>query len=252
MVDVSLRDSGNRLRALLRSLVRALLGTRWGPPAMIAAATIAVVVAAGTAFHFALDGYRDRMALTGLTADPAPVRLVIAGERLSIPANTLRLAATRRGGPVERVELALHWPTLSGYTAELADDFASDVPSAPIIFASIAPRETLLDATGRLDALYTHFFAGAAVPGPAGLVGRRLSAESGYRGEVIYFAAGVPRPFVARCPADTTPEVPATCIRDVNFGRGLSLLYRFNRDLLGEWQALDTNLRAFAEDSLVR
>lgn len=232
--------------------MRAFADSRWGLPLAIAALAIVAILAAGTAIRLALDAYRDRMALTGLTVDPMPVALAIAGERLSIPANTLRIAATRRGGPVERVDLALHWPTLSGYSIDLADDFAEDLPSAPIVFATIAPRESALDATDRLDALYAHFFAGKAVAGPSGLVGRHLTADSGYAGEIVYFAPGVPRPFVARCLAEATAEMPATCLRDINFGRGLSLLYRFNRDLLADWQALDKGLRGFAEDSLVR
>jgi hypothetical protein len=244
MVDVSLRHR--------RGLWRSIAATRWGGPAAIAVVAIVVILLAGVAIHFALSAYRDREALIGLSTDPAKVMLAIAGERLSIPANTLRIAATRRGGPVERVELALHWPTLGGYSAEFAEDFAADLPGSAIVFASIAPREGPLDATGRLDALYAHFFAGQPVAGPAGLVGRHLSRESGYGGEIVYFATGVPRPFVARCPAQSTPEVPATCIRDINFGRGLSLFYRFNRSMLGDWQALDTRLRAFAEGSLVR
>ncbi|CAN5306208.1 hypothetical protein BH10PSE9_BH10PSE9_11820 [soil metagenome] len=244
MVDVSLRHR--------RGLWRSVLDTRWGAPATIAGAAILVILLAGVGIHFALSAYRDRDGLLGLSTDPGRVMLAIAGERLSIPANTLRIPATRRGGPVERVELALHWPTLGGYSAEFAEDFAADLPSSAIVFASISPRESPLDATDRLDTLYTHFFSGQPVPGPAGLVGRHLTRESGYGGEIVYFATGVARPFVARCPAQSTPEVPATCIRDINFGRGLSLFYRFNLTMLGDWQSLDTRLRAFAEGSLVR
>jgi hypothetical protein len=47
---------------------------------------------------------------------------------------------------------------------------------------------------------------------------------------------------VTRCIAEETPEVPATCIRDVNVGQGLWLLYRFNRKYLGEWAAIDAGL----------
>ena len=56
---------------------------------------------------------------------------------------------------------------------------------------------------------------------------------------IVYFEPGGVAPFVARCLAKATPEVPATCIRDVNIGRGLSMLYRFDRVYLGDWQDLD-------------
>ena len=50
-------------------------------------------------------------------------------------------------------------------------------------------------------------------------------------------------PFVTRCLAEATPEIPATCLRDVNVGKGLSMLYRFNRARLGDFAAMDAALR---------
>jgi hypothetical protein len=44
--------------------------------------------------------------------------------------------------------------------------------------------------------------------------------------------------------------MPATCLRDVNFGNGLSLLYRFNRDRLEDWRELDARLQKLANGFL--
>ena len=73
---------------------------------------------------------------------------------------------------------------------------------------------------------------------PASSAGR-CSDDSGYRGEEVFYQPGEARPFVARCIAKATPEVPATCIRDVHDRPGLSMLYRFDRFYLGDWQAMD-------------
>jgi hypothetical protein len=40
--------------------------------------------------------------------------------------------------------------------------------------------------------------------------------------------------------------VPATCLRDINVGQNLSLLYRFDQSLLGDWSALDLAIRGLA------
>jgi hypothetical protein len=158
----------------------------------------------------------------------------------------IRSGRTRRGGAVERIELALHWPTMSGYTAELAEDFRQGPPVAPIIYATIAPRETPVDSTGRLDTVYARFFEGTAVAGPQGLVGRRLSADSGYGGEIVYFDPANRTPFVARCPAEVSPDMATTCLRDIAVAGDLSLLYRFDRSLLGDWRIIDDAVRRLA------
>lgn len=247
MVDVPLRhrfarDHGAARRPWHRGWARPLAGV---------GAALVIVAIVGGLLHMAIDLYRERMTLTGLTDDPRPVVLTIAGDTLSIPANMIRFAGTRRGGAVERADLTLHWPTLEGYSEPLAEAFKDGSPMAPIVFASIAARDSPLDSTARLGDVYARFFTDRPIGGPSGLVGRRLAAESGYSGEVVFFDPVAARPFVARCLEAATPEVPATCLRDVDFGRGLSLLYRFNRVLLPEWRALDTGLRDIAAGFLV-
>jgi hypothetical protein len=214
------------------------------------AGTILVVLVAGAIFKVALQAYEGHLALTGLSDDPTPVKLVIGSEQLAIPANMLRLAKTRQGGPVERADLALHWPTLQGYSPALADSFKLGTPSAPIVYVTISLRDSALDSTARLDQVYARFFVDKPLPGPNGLVGRRLGRDSGYEGEIVYFAPSEPRPFVARCSDEANAEVPSTCLRDVNFGHGLSVLYRFNRNILGDWRTLDAGVQGLADGFL--
>ncbi len=57
---------------------------------------------------------------------------------------------------------------------------------------------------------------------------------------------------MARCLTSETPEVPSTCLRDINIGRSLSLIYRFNRDLLADWRTMDAEMRKLGESFIVR
>jgi hypothetical protein len=212
-------------------------------PLVLLACSVLLILALGGLIRTVIEVYHDAMVLTGLTTDRTPVQLAIGPDELVIPGNMIRSDRTRRGGPVERVDLALYWPTLDGYSDDLAPAFRDDSPNATIIYATISTRDERLDSTGRLDEVYSRFFVDKPLPGPSGLVGRRLKPESGYGGEIIYFIPSEPRPFVARCLAEATPEVPATCMRDVNFGQGLSVLYRFNKDLLSDWRALDAGVQ---------
>jgi hypothetical protein len=213
---------------------------------LLLASVILLVLIAGAIFKVVIQAYEGHLGLTGFTDDPTPVEIVIGSEQLAIPANMLRIARTRQGGPVERADLALSWPTLQGYSATLADSFNLGTPSAPIIYVTISLRDSSLDSTARLDEVYARFFVDKPLPGPNGLVGRRLGKDSGYAGEIIYFAPSEPRPFVARCSDEASTEVPSTCLRDVNFGRGLSVLYRFNRNILGDWRTLDAGVQGLA------
>lgn len=221
-------------------------------PLAVIAATILLLIGAGVLFRLALQAYYDHLTLTGLTADTRPVDLAIAGERLTIPANMLRYAAARGGGAIDHADLMLLWPTLEGYSEGRASDFGNSAPSAPLIYATIAGRTSSLDSSGRLDEVYARFFTGKPVPGPNGLVGRHLTADSGYEDEVVFYVPGDANPFVARCLADDGSGVPATCLRDIAFGERLSLLYRFDRQLLAEWPTLDKKMHGLAEGMLAR
>ena len=205
--------------------------TPWPRPLALIGAGIVLLVALGGLFQ------RRHRRLPRAPDPDRPQRRSDAGRAcrsaprsLSIPANMIRLAKTRAAArssaPTWRC-IGRRWRAIPNGSAEA---FKDGSPSAPIVYATIAARDTPLDSTGRLDSVYARFFVGKPLPGPAGLVGRQLERRLRLRRRDRLFRA---RPSRGRSsPAawpNSTPEVPATCLRDVNFGRGLSLLYRFNR-----------------------
>jgi len=222
----------------------------WLRPALLIALALAAIGGAAWGIGAAIDNYRDSIALRGLDGKPSPVSLTIAGEKLTVPANMIRFRSDRRGGELDRLSLLLHWPTLEGFSEDVADDFKDTSTDAPLIYVTVSPRVTELDSTDRLASVYEQFFEAPVVPGPAGLVGRRMKADSPYDGEIVYFDPRGTAPFVARCLAEATREIPSTCMREINFGRGLTLLYRFNRTRLENWSRLDAGLYALADSFL--
>ena len=234
MTAAELKGSGDRHRG------------GWLRPLAIGLLAALLVVGTGVAIWRLVRHDHDSVALAGRIADTSPVKMTIAGTPLDIPANMIRTARQRRGGAMERVDLLLDWPDLTGYSTGNAGAFRSGSPIAPLLYVSILPADSPLDSTGRLDTVYSRFFSGDALTGPSGLIGRTLSEDSGYGGEEIFYEPGAAKPFVARCIARATVEVPATCIRDVRIAPGLSMLYRFDRFYLGDWQAMDTGLGELA------
>ena len=244
MVDVSLRHKSRPAGGeRARSAPERAAGYYSLAPWIFAGVTALILVAAALIyFHGMQQGALD------LVTDTTRVPLEVAGHRFSVPANMLRSGRLRRGGRVETINLALHWPDLAGYSDATAADFISGDPRAPIVYVTISKRLAPLDATARLDTVYARFFTGKPIAGASGLVGRTLSPGSGFDGEVIYFLPSAPQPFVARCPATATPEVPSTCLRDINIGADLAILFRFDRNLLGQWQPLEAGIRRLAAD----
>jgi len=218
----------------------------WLQPIAVGLLAVVLVVGAGAAIWGVVRHYHDSVALAGRTMATTPVELTIADTPLSIPANMIRTARQRQGGAMERVDLIVNWPDLEGYSEQNAEDFRSGSPLAPLIYISISAADSPLDSTDRLDSVYSRFFSGEPVAGPSGLIGRSLAKDSGYGGEQVFYEPGENRPYVARCIAKATPEVPATCLRDVRIAPGLSMLYRFDRFYLGDWQEMDTRLRELA------
>ena len=224
----------------------------WLRPTVLALVSISAIVLLAWAVKDAVSSYHDRIALSGKTGDTAPVTLVVAGETLSIPANMIRFPGGRTSGSVERIDLLLHWPSLEGFSNDRVEAFRDGSTLAPLIYVTIAPRDNPLDADTRLDSIYRRYFTGEAIAGPSGLTGRRMSEDSGYRGEIVYYAETGPARFAARCLAEASAEVPATCMRDVNIGAGLSMRYRIDRFYLGDWQVLDRELKTLVAGFISR
>lgn len=222
----------------------------WSGPALYAGIGLILVLLLAWWVGTTVRAYRDDIALAGRSSDATPVAFTVAGEAVTVPGNALRFSSARSGGAVESLELLLRWPGLSGFTDDDADAFRDSSSLAPLIYVTISQRATPLDMDDRLAAVYAPYFAGEAIAGPSGLVGRSMTEDSGYRGEDIYYNGSGPVRFAARCVADAGPEVPATCMRDVNLGADLSMLYRFNRFYLGDWAAMDRDIRAAAASFL--
>ena len=211
---------------------RASASTRWSSPSILGLAGIAWAV------NDAIEHYHDRIALKGLDGKPSPIALTVGGEPLVIPANMIRFPTERRGGAGRpRSTSLLHWPSLDGFSEERAKEFRDGSPQAPLLYVTItAPRRRSI----RPRASPTSTAASSPVrrsPVPAGLVGRTMDPDISLSRRDRLFRAAAPRsPSSPAASPRKPPEMPATCIRDVNIGHGLTMLYRFNRAWLGDWQ----------------
>ncbi|MCI5077026.1 hypothetical protein [Oricola sp.] len=201
--------------------------------------------------------YGRSLVHAGHTSATQRFQVTIDGDTVSAPANMIRIEAQRRDGPSSRLDLYVHWPTLSGFRDNLARAFNDIEPATnSIVFASLLQRATTADMAGRFDAVYRNVMVGPITDAGDGLMRARLSPEHGYVDEYVVF--GPPdrvtgRRFVVRCQdAEATAQtVVAPCETEIHLGETLTAEIRFPLRLLGDWRELNAELPAFLDSLLV-
>ncbi|MER8836117.1 hypothetical protein [Mesorhizobium sp. M0909] len=181
------------------------------------------------------------IAMAGYTDDTTVHKVVIGNNIIAVPANVIRFAQARRDGIASRLDLYLRYPEMDGYSEAARNDFNHTGPSKDIVFLSFEPQMMSRDMSGRFAPIYSALIAKPGTPGPSGTTLYAFSEKSGYLNEVLAVADRPGKdPFVARClSGPSADESLAPCERDILVGDNLSLTYRFPREFLGNWQALD-------------
>lgn len=178
----------------------------------------------------------------GHTDEVTPYRVVIGKDAVTAPANTIRSERARHDGMAARLDLYLRWPEMEGYSAQARDAFNGVGASRDILFLTFETRLMSRDMSGRFEPIYSLLVRQPGRPGPDGSILYGFKENSGYASEELVVAARPDdTPFVARCLiGSAAADSLAPCERDVFVGSELSLTYRFPRDLLKDWRALDT------------
>ncbi|RWM26932.1 hypothetical protein [Mesorhizobium sp.] len=186
------------------------------------------------------------IAMAGYTDDTTVRQVVMGNNLISVPANFIRFDQARRDGIASRLDLYLRYPEMDGYSAAARDDFNHTGPARKIIFLSFEPRMMSRDMSGRFAPIYSALIVKPGTPGPDGTTLYGFTEKSGYLNEVLAVAGRPGKdPFVARCLSGPSAEESlAPCERDIQVGDDLSLSYRFPRELLEHWQALDAAIAA--------
>ncbi|EHK55071.1 hypothetical protein [Allomesorhizobium alhagi] len=186
------------------------------------------------------------IAMAGHTDDKTLHEIVIGNDVIAVPANAIRFERARRDGIASRLDLYLRWPEMSGYSTAAREDFNHAGGSRRIIFLSFEERMMSRDMSGRFAPIYSSLIVKPGIPGPNGVMLYGFTEKSGYLNEVLAVAERPgDHPFVARCLSGSSAEESlAPCERDVQVGENLSLSYRFPKELLADWRALDAAVLA--------
>lgn len=188
------------------------------------------------------------IAMAGYTDDPTIHQVVLGNNVIAVPANAIRFAQARRDGIASRLDLYLRYPQMTGYSEAARDDFNHTGTSKTIIFLTFEQRMMSRDMSGRFAPIYSALVTQPGIPGPGGTTVYGFNEKSGYLNEeLVVGKRSGKEPFVARCLSGPSAEESlAPCERDIHVGDDLSLTYRFPKELLGDWQALDMSIAAEA------
>lgn len=185
------------------------------------------------------------IAMAGYTDDMTVRQVVMGNNIITVPANFIRFDQARRDGVASRLDLYLRYPEMDGYSTVARDDF-NHTTTRKIVFLSFEPRMMSRDMSGRFAPIYSALIEKQGTPGLGGTTLYAFTEKSGYLNEVLAVAQRPGKdPFVARCLSGPSAEESlAPCERDIQVGDDLSLTYRFPRELLANWPALDAAIVA--------
>ncbi|MDX8434193.1 hypothetical protein RFN25_12210 [Mesorhizobium abyssinicae] len=188
------------------------------------------------------------IAMAGYTDDTTIHEVVIGNNVIAVPANFIRFEQARRDGIASRLDLYMRYPEMDGYSTAARDDFNHTGARKNVVFLSFEQQMMSRDMSGRFAPIYSALIVQPGTPGPGGTTLYGFTEKSGYLNEVLAVAGRPGKdPFVARCLSGPSAEESlAPCERDLQVGDGLSLTYRFPREFLGNWQALDAAIAAAA------
>lgn len=205
----------------------------------------ACLSAAVLAYYFAAGSMPLGAELPQPTDATRPVALTIGSTRFRIPANYIVRASERRGGALAEVALAAMLPRLDGYSLAVAKEFAGNGPDSSIVNLRIQSERVPLPEAERVERIYRLQVEEAEGEAqPDGLRRFSFRPESGYRGQELFAGMIDGRQIALLCDR-VTPNTPSpNCIRDIPFGAGLGLSYRFKRAHIAQWREIDSAVKA--------
>ncbi len=201
-----------------------------------------VLLALLLATRFGLSAFEIFVRDAGQTADPASVAVEIADIQLAVPGNMIRFANQRTGGAQEQLDLHLHWPSLTGFTAERAEAFHTPADQSSIVYVTLSAAGDTMSPQRRFRHVYPRILEDAVRESPRGHLMRRFQDGFGYDDEELLIARHPEHPLVARCEVAAGPT-DAVCLTEFRTESGLEIAYRFRRALIEDWRAIDRGVR---------
>jgi hypothetical protein len=195
-----------------------------------------------SAFGYVAYVLRPRWSAPRLDAPPLPI--TVAGVAFNLPPAAIRVAAQRRAGAQQRVDLVFLWPSLqppdpNSKPSALPGTQSPSSPTSAHVFMTIAAAGDTLTPADRALTIYPRHTAAEPQRGPDGLAVLAFRDGTPYTGEDLVYEPGTAG-FLVRCTRGAGP-VPATCLYDRRIDTA-DVVVRFPRDWLDDWHMVAATL----------
>ena len=176
--------------------------------------------------------------------DAPPLPITVAGVAFNLPPDAIRVAAQRRAGAQDRVDLVFLWPSLQppdpdSKPAAVPGTEPASSGTLARVFMSIAAAGDTLAPADRARTIYPRHTAAEPVRGADGLAVLPFRDGTPYAGEDLVYAPGTAG-FLVRCTRGA-PPVPGTCLYERRIEKA-DVVVRFPRDWLDDWRMVAATL----------
>lgn len=212
----------------------------WSMPLTLLIVT--AVIGAGIFIYLTGPTVQD---LQGRTPSPTaatdPVDLRVDGIAFRIPGNYTEFRATRSGGDQDEVALHVLLPDLHPWRPVDAEAFASNAPNSRAIHIVLKQDHQRLTEAERFErALKPQTNNPDGTPAADGLTQYDFPLGLGYDDTQIFTAVLADGSLlVLRCDKIGEEQFGPSCIRSARTPDGVGLTYRFKRQHLAQWRAID-------------
>lgn len=197
------------------------------------------------AYYVLPDSGELGVELPAPSAGTREVALAIGGTRFRIPANFLPLASTRRGGSVGSIAMAALLPNLAGYSIDDAPAFADNGATSRVVAIGLHGAPVPPSEDERLARIYLPQVQDTGgTPGPYGLMRYAFRADSGYHAQELFVGETPAGKAIFLCTRLDAGAPAPNCMRDTALAPDLALSYRFKRESLKDWRAIEDGVRA--------
>lgn len=171
--------------------------------------------------------------------DAPALPIVIADVTFKVPPAAIRRKVQRAAGTQDRIDLVYFWPTLT--PAAVVPKLAPGAPPQPNerVFVNITAATTALTPAERAKNVYPRYLENAVGVEAEGLAVVAFRAGAPYKGEDLFYDAGAPERFIARCTRRAGPT-PGVCLHEHFIGNA-DVTIRFPRDWLADWRGVAAN-----------
>lgn len=149
---------------------------------------------------------------------------------------------------IKSIELALPWPPPKLAFLASRDQPASALSLRDGVFISIQRRGTELGAQDRIATIYPVYLQGEVNSGPAELSLHTFSGGSVYDGQELYIGRREEAAVHYLCFMDEHDLAPALCRGERSMGDRFTVIYRFHRAHLDDWESIEEMLTLLAAE----